>query len=448
MLLDNIRWAANMEMRFSLPPDPVFTENWKEEWLKRLGDLEPLVNKWMTHPLRDDYFKHGSVCEDPSRIKAATYLMAGMADMYSNNVARTLDSLSCPKRAMIGPWVHLYPHIGVPGPRFDFCKEAINWWDRWLKGKEPEEVEEPEFLIYLQNQNPSNPRAKHVDGKWICDPKTESKLYYLNNGTLGEKKGDTKLDFHTKETVGSCSGCTLMPFRMTDLRGEQSADDNESCYFETEPFSEDKSFCGNPVVHVSIASDRPVASVFVRLCKVNEAGESLMISCAAWNLTHDALHETFTPLTPGEFKEVDIKLDIISEKIEKDCRLRLCFTTGLFPLFVPNPELTTFTLDLSKCHLNMPQLQEFSLYEKPTPEPRNAASLPTTMLSEPYTEQRSVTDEDSGRRTIYTRSSTGQQRFEEHGLITEWRTETRDSILPDDPASAKVHLTHQANWYV
>ena len=96
----------------------------------------------------------------------------------------------------------------------------------------------------------------------------------------------------------------------------------------------------------------------------------------------------------------------------------------------------------------MPQLQEFSLYEQPTPEPRNAASLPTTMLSEPYTEQRSVTDEDSGRRTIYTRSSTGQQRFEEHGLITEWRTETRDSILPDDPASAKVHLTHQANWYV
>ena len=42
--------------------------------------------------------------------------------------------------------------------------------------------------------------------------------------------------------------------------------------------------------------------------------------------------------------------------------------------------------------------------------------------------------------------STGCRKLEEQGLITEWRTETRDSMMPGDPTSAKVHITHQANW--
>ena len=447
MMLDNIRWAANMEMIYSLPPDPMFTENWKEELLGRLSDLDPCVNKWLVHPLRDDYFKQGSVCEDFPRIKAATFLMAGMADSYSNNVMRTLNGLSCPKRAMIGPWVHLYPHLAVPGPRWDFCSEAIKWWDRWLKEKEPKQSE-PEFLIYLQNRDPTYPRAEHVDGSWICDPITEPKIYYLKDGKLGNDKGDTKLAFRTKETAGFRSAGATWPTKLADLPEDQSADDMESCFFETEPFSEDTSFCGNPVVHVSIASDKTVASVFVRLCKVNKAGESLLLSYTAWNLTHDATHETFTPLIPGEFKEVDRKLDIISEKIGKGYRLRLCLATGMFPLFVPNPEPTTFTLDLNKCHLNMPQLHEITPYDKQPSEPLNPSPLPTTQLSDPYAKLKQVTDDPTGRVTSCFSFSTGQRRFEDHGLITEYTTETGDSILPDDPTSAQVHLTLQDNWLV
>ena len=219
----------------------------------------------------------------------------------------------------------------------------------------------------------------------------------------------------------------------------------ESCYFETEPFLVDTSFCGNPVVHVSIASARPVASVFVRLCKVNKAGKSLLLSYTAWNFTHDATHETFTPLTTGEFKEVDIKLKIISELIEKNSRLRLCFSTGMFPVFVPNPEPTTFTLDLRKCSLNMPHLQKITPCTNEVPEPTNP-SPPTTLLSELYAEVNRGTDLSTGQLVEHYSCSTGCQKLEEQGLITEWRTETRDSILPGDPTSAKVHIIHQANW--
>ena len=445
MMVDNIRWAAYMEIIYSLPPDPMFTENWKDEWLSRLDALDPCVNKWMPHLLKDDYFKQGSVSEDYSRIKVASFLIGGMADIYSENVMRTLNGLSCPKRAMVGPWVHLFPHVAEPGPRWDFCTEAIKWWDRWLKEKESENAE-TEVLFYLQNQDPANPRAEHVEGRWICDPQPIPKIYHLKDGKLGEERGDEVIKFRTKETVGFCGSTSTWPLKVADLPGEQSADDMESCYFETEPFSEDTSFCGNPAVHVSIASDRPVASVFLRLCKVNKTGESVLLSYTAWNLTHDASHKTFTPLTPGNFKEVDIRFRVVSEMVEKDSRLRLCFSTGLFPLFVPNPEPTTLTLDLAKCSLTMPYIQKFSPYKKATPEPSNPSSLPTTLLSNPYTMLKSYSDGSTGGMTKQYSYSTGQRKYEEHGLITEWKTETRDSLLPDDPTSAQVHLTQQANW--
>ena len=444
--MDNIKWAAIMEVRYRyLPPDPLITENWREVWLKRLENLQPALYNWLLHPLRDEHFKQGSICEDIQRIKTPAFIIAGMADTYSNNIEKTLQGLSCPKRALIGPWVALYPNQAVPGPRWDFCTEATKWWDRWLKGKEPSE-EEPKFLLYLQNRDPANPRAEHVDGEWICDPKTEPKIYHLGEGKLGDNNGDEKVSFCTKETVGFSSGGTTLPTKLADLPEEQSADDMESCYFETEPFSEDTSFCGNPVVHVSVASDRPVASVFVRLCKVNKAGESLLLSYTACNLTHDASHETVAPLLPGDFKEVEIKLDILSEIINKGSRLRLCFTTALFPLFVPNPQHTTLTLDLSKCSLKMPLLTNYTTYNQPMIEPNNPDPSPTTSLSKPYDERSVIEDGSTGRKTLLRRQSTGQSRIDSHGLITELKSDTKESLLPDDPTSLHVQLNHQAVW--
>ena len=96
--MDNIKWAAIMEVRYRyLPPDPLITENWKEVWLKRLENLQPALYNWLHHPLRDEHFKQGSICEDMQRIKTPAFIIAGMADTYSNNIEKTLQGLSCPK---------------------------------------------------------------------------------------------------------------------------------------------------------------------------------------------------------------------------------------------------------------------------------------------------------------------------------------------------------------
>lgn len=449
--MDNIKWAAIMEVRYRyLPPDPLITENWKEVWLNRLENLQPALNNWLLHPLRDDHFKQGSICEDITRMTTPAFLIAGMADGYSNNITKTLEGLVCPKRALIGPWVNLYPNQAEPGPRWDFCGEAIKWWDNWLKGDEEKmsNEEEPELVLFVQNRDPADPRAPHVDGKWIGDPKTQPKIYYLNDGKLGDELGVDMLKVHTKETVGFFSGSTTLPTKLGDILGEQCADDVDSCFFDTEAFSEETAFCGNPIVHVSIASDKPVASVFVRLCKVDAAGKSIILSYTAWNLTHDTSHETITPLKAGQFQDIDIKLEFVCEKIEIGSVLRLCFTTALFPLFVPNPESTTLTLDLRKCNLTMPRLAEFTPYNRDMPEPVNPQPNPTTNLTEPYDKRKVIEDGLTGQKTFLHSYSSGRRRIDSHGLITELKSETRESILPDDPTSLQVNLNHQAQWLV
>lgn len=445
-MVENVTWGAGMEMRYSFPPDPLITTNWKEVYLDRLDNLEPISTNWMVHPLRDEYWKHASICEDPERIKAPTLMMAGLFDAYSNNILPTLEGLSCPKRAILGPWLHLYPHAmpshSMPWP---FCSEAIKWWDKWLKEIETPS-DEPELLVYLQNRDPAVPQAAQINGEWICDFKTENKVYFMTEGMLGEQRGNEKIDFHTSEACGFIGSAPTYPDRLAEIQGEQSADDMMSCYFETPPMVEETHFCGNPVVSMSIASDKPVASVFVRLCKVNEKGYSIVLSYTAWNLTHDVGHEIMRPLIPGDFKEVHFKLHVISETIPKGSRLRLCFSSSLFPVFIPNPESTTFTLELSKCRLSMPEITEKRSYEKSFGAVSDCVPQDTIILEKPYHHRKLNTDSETGRVGCQIRSSIGKKKFGTHGLVTEWRTESMYSILPDDPTSATIHQTHEAQW--
>ena len=71
-------------------------------------------------PRRDDYWKHGSVCENYDAITCPVYAIGGWADAYSNAIPRLLAGLKAPRKGLIGPWAHLYPHDGVPGPAIGF----------------------------------------------------------------------------------------------------------------------------------------------------------------------------------------------------------------------------------------------------------------------------------------------------------------------------------------
>ena len=65
-----IGWSSIMFGYNCRPPHPAHVPNWKDIWMKRLQNQEgPFVNIWLSHQARDEYWKQGSVCEDPQRIQ-------------------------------------------------------------------------------------------------------------------------------------------------------------------------------------------------------------------------------------------------------------------------------------------------------------------------------------------------------------------------------------------
>ena len=73
-----LSWASRMFSWNARPPNPHYTKYWKKQWRERLekaGDSWAKI--WLAHQTRDDYWKYGSICEDPARLKDCAVLAIG-----------------------------------------------------------------------------------------------------------------------------------------------------------------------------------------------------------------------------------------------------------------------------------------------------------------------------------------------------------------------------------
>ena len=126
------------------PPDPALVgDSWRATWLKRLQNVPLFQDNWLQHQRRDAYWKHGSVCEDYAAIQCPVYAVGGWTDGYKNAIQRLLTGLKVPRKGLIGPWAHGYPHFALPGPLIGFLQEILRWWDYWLKGVDTGVMDEP-----------------------------------------------------------------------------------------------------------------------------------------------------------------------------------------------------------------------------------------------------------------------------------------------------------------
>ncbi len=166
---DMLKWSSSMLGYAIQPPDPrVVGEGWRELWLERLEHAPELARDWVFHQRRDAFWRHGSIAEDYSAVRCPVMAVGGWADAYVNAVPRMLENLDVPRLGLIGPWGHMLPHTGVPGPAIGFLQEALRWWDRWLKGIETGIMHEPMLRAWIQE--PVAPAGFYDDrpGRWVA----------------------------------------------------------------------------------------------------------------------------------------------------------------------------------------------------------------------------------------------------------------------------------------
>jgi putative CocE/NonD family hydrolase len=455
---DMLSWAATMLALNALPPDPaVVGERWRDMWLERLDGSPPFVEAWLAHQHRDDYWKHGSVCEDFTAIECPVFAVGGWADGYTNAVFRLLAGLSCPRKGLVGPWGHAYPEEAFPGPSIGFLQECLRWWDHWLKGRDTGVMDEPMLRVWIQEWVEPRPFYAVRPGRWVGEPSWPSpsggaRELALNGGGLEERAGqEVELRLAGSQTCGLYAGAWC-PWgnwsNPTELPGDQRREDGLSLTFTSAPLAEPIELLGFPEVTLALASDRPNALVAVRLCDVAPDGSSLLVTRGLLNLTHRESHERPVPLEPGRRYVVSVRLNAAGQVIPAGHRLRVGVSPTYWPHAWPSPEpvtLTVFAGPESRLVLPVRGARPDDGAVPDLDEPEIAPPLPVEPLGGVATSGRTIqTDIATGRaELVNVENYGGRGRFPD-GLVAEQRSVDAFSITEGDPLSA----TATSGWTI
>jgi uncharacterized protein len=440
-------WASTMFAWNARPPDPRWVgERWREMWLERLEKTPPFVEAWLSHQRRDDFWKHGSVCERYADITCPVYAIGGWADAYTNAVPRLLEGLPGPRKGLIGPWGHEFPDEARPGPTIGYLQECLRWWDYWLKGIDTGIMDEPMFRVWLQDS--VHPRADYDErpGRWIAEPgwpssHIEPYEYHLNANSLAETAAEeVELDYVGNQTAGSDAGVWCAYGVPGDLPPDQRAEDGLSLTFTSAPLAEAMEILGFPEVELAVAVDKPNALLAVRLCDVAPSGASTLVSRGLLNLTHRESNEQPTPLRPGERYSVKVRLNVIAHSLPAGHRWRVAVSPTYWPHAWPSPETVTlrlFTGGSSRLILPLRPGRPDDAELAPFAESENARPLPLEIVR-PGSRSRTVSrDVVKGLVEIRDHFDRGHRRFVDNGLEYDSLSTDSFAIVEDDPLSAR-----------
>jgi len=450
LLRNNLAWGGQAQAYFARPPDPAIVgDAWKDMWRERLDNLPFPTAEWMSHQRRDAYWKHGSVCEDWDAIQCPVYAVTGWADGYTNTALKLMAGLKVPRRCLIGPWAHGYPHLGAPGPAIGFLQDCLRWWDRWLKD-EPNGIDE-ETMVRLWLQDPKAPVAQHDErpGRWIAEeswpaPQIGSLSLGLDgDGALVAGEGRGTATVLTPLTVGTLTGEWNPHGIGPELPLDQRIEDARSVVFDGAPLEDDLAVVGVPALNLRLRSDKPVATIVARLESVAPDGTSTLVTWGCLNLTHRDGHEDPQPLEPNVDHDARLTMNAIAQIVPAGARLRLALTTGSWPLLWPAPACATLTLDGAGCSLELP-VRDARPSDDALP-PFEPAEIPqpseVTWLRSFARIRRFETELASQRTELVLEKDDGAYRIVDHGMEVDQLGEERQAIVEGDPLSNRGEVT-------
>ncbi len=449
LLNENMGWAATMLAYSSRPPDPkIVGTNWRKMWMQRLKSEPFLLIDWLKHPHRDAYWKHGSISEDWSKINVPVMLVGGWNDAYSNAVPRMMKNLRCPRKAIIGPWAHKYPHFAVPRPQIGFLQEMLRWWDHYLKDQNTGVTSESDYRVYIMDAYKPGAFPDHIGGCWVNENywgmgNMSTKTWFLTaNGIAGSKGEDAAYSISSKQTTGFDGGEYCIIWLGPEFPGDQAKDDADSITFDSPVLTNDIDVVGQPMLDLDFSVDKPVAHVAVRLNDVWPDGQVSRITYHLQNLCMRNSRENPSVLEPGKRYRMKIKMDDIAWRIPKGHRLRVSISTTYFPMMWPVAEPVTLTVYAGSSEIQVP-VRKPLIDEKPVMWKDAEAGTPVAMkeIRKGFHKREVTDDPKTGARRLEIVDDFGTQELKPHGMIISGTGRESYSILPDDPTSA-VMETH------
>jgi putative CocE/NonD family hydrolase len=449
VLGEQMTWAAVMFARNTLPPDPGNVgDRWLDMWTERLEGSGLWAKTWFQHQMRDKFWKHGSIRENWSKVTVPVYAVSGWADGYCRAVFRLMENLQGPKKGLVGPWAHRYPHIGEPGPAIHFLKEELRWWDRWLKAAATGIMEEPQLRLFMQDCVPPAGDYAEKPGRWVAEPSgpfeniTRTTFHLGSDGSRGREAPHARevMSHRSPFWVGMGSGRWCGYSHPGDAPVDQRREDAGSLCFDTAPVSEPLESAGDANVHLKVSVDRPVAQLAARLRSVDPEGRSTRVSFGVFNtLTHRDSHETPEELEPGKTYDIVIPMRHVAQKIEAGYRLRLGLSTSYFPMIWPAPDVVTAKIHTEGSFLALPLRAPSSNDDRlpPFEDAVNAPPLEKEIIVEGDNWIRITEDAATDEHLFEVADGEGVVRIAANDVTITKQGSERHAITADDPVSAR-----------
>ncbi|OSQ37396.1 CocE/NonD family hydrolase [Thalassospira mesophila] len=448
-----LSWAGTMLAYQSRAPDPELVgDRWRDMWMERLQNEPFFMEEWLEHQTRDDFWKHASICEDFDSVKIPSMVMAGWADGYRNTPIRAIEGMPDRAKALIGPWVHKYPHFAWPKPRADFHGEAIRWWDKWLRNADNGAQTLPQMRAYILDAVKPAPRRDHDAGFWIAKQTwqaparthfgvADARLVAQDDTTAAPKGKSADVFVKSPLDTGTASGeyFTLKPD--AEMAIDQRSDDAGSLCFDSKPLEQNLDLLGRAEITLALACDADWANLCARLVDVHPDGTAARISVGVLNLAHrdpDGNYNDPKPMPTGEKVSVTVVFDACGYRLRAGHKLRLALSTAYWPMILPDPFNAGLTIDTASIDLSLPLLGDHEIIDMP--EPENPDPLPTYIEHQPATTRREVRHNLTQNKTEYCISEdTGRFEHPDTGLSTRQIRDETWAISLDDPTSMRGH---------
>ena len=337
-----LSWATTMLAYTARPPDPaVLGQAWRERWLERLEGSRPFAHDWIAHQRRDAYWQHGSVGDEPDAIECHVELIGGFADPYRGAILRMLEASPTRVRGLIGPWAHVYPHVGSPGPAIGFLQRCVHVFDQHLRGGPADD--EPALRAFMPERVEPGREPDVRPGRWVAEPewpprdRPPLRLALAHGALVEDAAAEHELVLDGTLAHGADGATWLAWGAPADWAADQRAEDGRSLVFDSEPLAQRTEILGVPELVVTVVPRDATGQLVARLCDVAPGGSSALVTLGVLNLTHRESHAEPRPLVPGEPVEVRVPLTAIAHAFPAGHRIRLALAPCYWPWVWPAP---------------------------------------------------------------------------------------------------------------
>ncbi len=344
------------------PPNPeVVGKQWMRIWRQRLSHNLPWGISFARHLHDGPFWRERALRGKYDQVRCAVFVVDGWADWYHSPLLRIYQKIRVPKRALIGPWSHQWPDTALPGPRIDWHRESLRWFDQHLKGKDTGICREPPVTFFIREFTTPRPLLIEERGQFRSaldwpPPGTGRVPYYLaaaNRLSSGSLPASRKAgaDRHTFDPrIGAATGMHGGgPFNDNWAMPLDQRTETDLCLsYTSPPLTKDCHVIGWPTARLYVSTTARNTALCVRLCDVAPDGTTALVTKGWQNVAYRTSCSKPAAVKPGKVYEVEVPLLSCAWRYRRGHRIRIMIASSDFCNVWPLPEPCVNTIYYSR----------------------------------------------------------------------------------------------------